>query len=77
MHLLVPSSLGTIKLGWGTILGKFMSLRGAIKRRAKVIFWSSGVVEWSVNVESVEFCDKDKDKEDKERAEQVLWSPTG
>lgn len=79
LHLLGPSSLATFELGSCTIFGKERtSLRsaGAMRRRANDILWSIAV-EVSVNEESVEFCDKDKDSEDKESMEQVLCRPMG
>lgn len=49
---------------------------GAISRSAKDIFWSSGVVE-SVREESFEFCDHDRDNDDRDNDELLLWSPIG
>lgn len=74
-----PSSIG-LALGCRIILVAGTSLRsgGAIKRSADKIFWSSGVEESAVKEESIEFCDKDNDKEDKERGEeQDLCIPIG
>jgi len=50
--------------------------RGEIKRSASEIFSSSGVKE-SAWEESLEFCDKDKDMEDKDKDEVLFWSPMG
>lgn len=56
--------------------GSFLS-RGEIKRRAKEIFWSNGVRESAVREESFEFCERDRDNDDKERDEVLFWRPIG
>ncbi|GMP74107.1 hypothetical protein CsSME_00031628 [Camellia sinensis var. sinensis] len=43
---------------------------------ANEIFWSSEIVE-SVREESFEFCDKDKDSEERDRVEMLLWRQIG
>lgn len=50
--------------------------RGEIKRSAREIFSSSGVKE-SAWEESLEFWDRDKDMEDKDKDEVLFWSPMG
>lgn len=61
--------------GLVAIVGSLVS-RGEIKRSANEIFSSSGVKE-SAWEESFEFCDKDKDIEDKDKEEVLFCSPIG
>lgn len=61
--------------GLEAIVGSLLS-RGEIKRSASEIFSSSGVKE-SAWEESFEFCDRDKDMEDKDKDEVLFWSPMG
>lgn len=80
LHRLGPSSLFSFTVGRGTGLGKvtsLLSVGGAIKWSANEIFCSNEVEESAIDEESVEFWDRDNDREDKERGERVLWSPIG
>lgn len=81
LHLLGSSS--SLGQGGGTAsaaAGSRLSI-GAIKLSATKIFWSNGGEggEQSVMEESVELCDKESDKEDKDNiGEQLLFcSPMG